>query len=159
MCCSQRDQPGRSRIHSPNFPNHILRGGSDTSYFTQWEGQSPDDTGAEGGESGGDALQRQREMREWQQDWQKMGRWLLSSPTGSEEHPTSEEPGSTEEAAPVQRQARQEDFDFVNRATVSVAPKGLEKRRSMRNRMQRSVSDGYVLALKTVAAVRRVGRD
>ena len=121
-----------------------------------------------------EAARRQREMQEWQQDWQLMGRWLMSGAARQQE--LNQEARKADDLPPTGEENRPQDTCSVTdraRADRTLersqsSPSGgsllpserqLEKRGSLRVRMQRRVSDGYVLALKTVAAVRRVGRD
>lgn len=107
------------------------------------------------------ADRRREEMQGWMQDWQIAGQWLLTqgtqtlawTPQGDSdfESPTGDH---------TDRPRTAEEYAEESRASsLYVEPRRceerLEKRRSIRIRMQRGVSDGYVLALKTVAAVRR----
>lgn len=119
------------------------------------------------------ALERKKEMEAWQQDWQAAGKWLLTRHTYSELKSVEDEPRWEEEEEDGREVAhsvvRETQVDWNARADAIVpmcadwmqtpTSARLEKRRSIRNRMQRGVSDGYVFALKTVAAMRRVGRE
>lgn len=115
-----------------------------------------------------EAARRKREMQEWQHDWQMAGRWLLLGAVHQEATPRRDLNGDEEYQAKNDCRDSEEfraDWALQRSHTThhvgsTQAPqRRLEKRRSLRIRMQRGVSDGYVLALKTVAAMRRVGRD
>jgi hypothetical protein len=108
-----------------------------------------------------EAVQRRLEMARWTQDWQQAGEWLLSggsSPveswySSSTQHGLDGEqqvgwPGRSKHAAASMNKLSAE-------AACGISEERLEKKRSLRLRVRRGVSDGYVLALRTVAAVRR----
>lgn len=124
-----------------------------------------------------EAARRKQEMEEWQHDWQVLGRWLMSGATAQEaseravvinyqcDSPLEDEELGQHDDDNVGYNQHQENSTLL-RSLSTPSPgsqrapgRQLEKRSSLRARMQRGVSDGYVLALKTVAAVRRVGRD
>jgi hypothetical protein len=121
-----------------------------------------------------EASRRRQEMESWQQDWERMGSWLLCSRIqcdslasdreeeeeetctgGGHGHPDQQ---TSLNMLPMELSVKS-DWKPVCSEVIRLSSHGLEKKRSLRNRMQRGVSDGYVFALKTVAAVRRVGRE
>lgn len=143
------------------------------------EGRDSESRGANASEMSAEdeAARRQQEMREWQHDWQVLGRWLMSGATAHEasqggvvtgyqcDSPLEDEEHRHQDDDNVDYYQHQEDSNLLRSLSTpspgsqSASGRQLEKRRSLRVRMQRGVSDGYVLALKTVAAVRRVGRE
>jgi hypothetical protein len=105
------------------------------------------------------AVQRRLEMARWTQDWQQAGEWLLSG--GS--HPVeSWYSSSTQHDFDREKQVACNNNCAAARTTETTAETNsgisgerLERKRSLRLRMRRGVSDGYVFALRTAAAVRR----
>ena len=104
-------------------------------------------------------------MQEWMHDWQVAGEWLLTRARHDGTPSDIPKDSAEQDGQPYSPDESQSVGTLEAgalppwREPAQLLGHRLEKRRSLRVRMQRGVSEGYVLALKTVAAVRRATRD
>ena len=120
------------------------------------------------------SVQRRLEMDAWKQDWQLAGQLLYGRSLQQQQEqvpaqwadetvethidPSSEALETTTELvdeATADEHLEEDDLQILPRRTIQVPL----RRPSLRIRMKRGFSDGYVFALKTVAAVRRIPKE